>query len=89
VNFAVGAAEKKEAASAEISSLGMDDGEREASGHGSVDGVATGAQHLDAGARGEFVDAGDDGVRSVRGAQRRGRGGRGEQSAQEEDQKTH
>ena len=56
----------------------MDDGEREAGGDGGIDGVATGAQHLDAGARGKFVDADDDGVRSVRGAQRRGREGGGE-----------
>ncbi len=56
----------------------MDDGEREAGGDGGIDGVASGAQHFDAGARGEFVDAGDHGVRSVRGTQRRGRDGGGE-----------
>ena len=76
VSFSGGVAEKKEAASAEISGLGMDNGKREAGGDGGIDSVAAGAQHLDAGARGEFVDAGDDGVRSVRGAQRRGRDGR-------------
>ena len=78
VSFPGGVAEKKEAASAEISGLRMDDGEREAGGDGGIDGIATRAQHLDAGARGELVDAGDDGVRSVRRAQRRGRDGRGE-----------
>jgi hypothetical protein len=34
-------------------------------------------QHLNPGARSEFVDARDDGVWSVRRAQRRGRDGRG------------
>jgi hypothetical protein len=53
----------------------MDNGEREAGGDRGIDGVAAGAQHLDAGARGELVDAGDDGVRSMRGPQRRGRDG--------------
>ena len=77
VSFPGGVAEKKEAASAEISGLGMDDGEREAGGDGGIDSVAAGAQHLDAGARGEFVDAGDDGVPGVRRAQRRGRCDRG------------
>src|SRR5208283_6026803 len=57
VSFPGGAAEKKKAASAQISGLGMDDGEREAGGDGGIDSVATGAQHLDAGARGELVDA--------------------------------
>jgi hypothetical protein len=71
--FCRGIAEKHEAASAEISGLGMDDGEGEAGGHGGIHGVASGLQHLDAGAGGELVDAGDDGVGSVRRAQRRGR----------------
>ncbi len=60
----------------------MDNGKCEAGGYGSVDGIATGAQHLDASARGELVNAGDRGVRSMRGPQRRGRDGRGEQNAQ-------
>jgi hypothetical protein len=51
----------------------MDNGEREARGDGSIDGIAARAQYLDAGPRCELVDAGDDGVLSVRGAQRRGR----------------
>jgi len=78
VSFPVGVAEKKKTASAEISGLGMDHGEHEAGGHGGINGIATGAQHLDAGARGELVDAGDNGMRSVHGSQRRGRNGRGE-----------
>jgi hypothetical protein len=82
MSVAVGAAEKKEAASAEISSLRMHDGEREAGGDGGIDRIAARAQHLNAGARGELVDAGHDSVRSVRRAQRRGHDGRGEQSAQ-------
>jgi hypothetical protein len=60
----------------------MDDGERESSGDGGIDGVATGAQHLNASAGSEFVDARDHCVRSVRRAQRRGGEGRGEQNAQ-------
>jgi hypothetical protein len=51
----------------------MDDGEGEAGGHGGIHGVASGLQHFDAGAGGELVDAGDDGVGSMRRAQRRGR----------------
>ena len=77
MSFAVGVAEKKEAASAKISGLGMNDGEREAGGDGGIDGIASGLQHLNPGARGKLVNAGDDGVRSVRGTQRRGRDGRG------------
>ena len=67
----------------------MDDGEREAGGYGGVHGIASGLQHFDAGERGEFVDAGDDGVRSMRGAQRSGRRARDQQRAQAaEDWKT-
>jgi hypothetical protein len=87
-SFPVGIAEKKEAASAEISSSRIDDGEGEAGGDGGIDGIATRAQHFDAGARGKLVNAGDDGVRSVSRAQRRGCDDRGEYSAQAaEDQK--
>jgi len=75
VSFPGGVAEKKETTSAEISGLGMDDREREASSNGGIDGIASGAQHLDTGARSEFMDAGHDCVRSVRRAQRRGRDG--------------
>jgi hypothetical protein len=60
----------------------MDDGEREAGGDGGIDGIASGAQHLNTGLRSELVNAGDDGVRSVGGTQRRGHDGRGEYSAQ-------
>jgi hypothetical protein len=62
VSLACGVAKKKEPASAKIAGLGMDDGEREASSDGSIDGIASGAQHLHSGARGKLVDAGDDGV---------------------------
>ena len=77
MSFARGVAEKEEATAAQISGLGMDDGERESSSYGGVDRVAAGVQHLDTGARGEFVDAGDHGVGGMRGAQRRGCNGRG------------
>ena len=73
VSFAVGVAQEQKSASAKVSGLGMDDGEREAGGDGGIDGVASRAQHLDSGARGELVNAGDDGMRRVGGAQRRGR----------------
>jgi hypothetical protein len=67
----------------------MDYGEGEAGGDGGIHGIATGAQHLDASARGKLMNAGDDGVRSVRGAQRRGRDRGGQPSAQAaEDQRT-
>ena len=67
----------------------MDDGERESGSDGGIDGVATGAQHLNASARSEFVDARDHSVRSMRGAQRCGREGRGEPNAQTaEDENT-
>jgi hypothetical protein len=69
VSFAVGEAEEHEAAAAEISGLGMNDGEGETGGHGGVNGVAAGVEHLDSGTRGKFVDAGDERVRSVSGAQ--------------------
>jgi hypothetical protein len=66
----------------------MDDGKRKAGGHCGIDGIATGAQHLNASARRQFVDAGNNGMWSVRRTQRRGGDGRGEQSAHAaEDQK--
>jgi hypothetical protein len=37
---------KQEAAAAEVSSLGMDDGERKAGGHGGVDGIAARARSI-------------------------------------------
>ena len=70
VGFAVGIAQKKESASAEISGLRMDDGERKSGGDGGVDRIASGVQHFDAGAGREFVDAGDHGVRSMGRAER-------------------
>jgi len=67
----------------------MDHGKREAGGDGSIDGVASRVQHLDPSARGEFVDAGDNGVRSMRRPQRRSPDGRGEYHAEAaEDQKS-
>src|SRR5258708_6880950 len=78
VNLAVGLAQKKESPSSEISSLRMDDSERKASGDGGIDGVATGAKHLNARAGSQLVDARDHSVRSVRGAQRSGRDRGGE-----------
>jgi hypothetical protein len=56
----------------------MDDGEREAGGDGSIDCVASRLQHLNPGARSELMDAGDNGVRSVRRTQRCGCEGGGE-----------
>jgi hypothetical protein len=89
VSVPAGVAEKQETTAPEVSGLGMDDGEREAGGDSGIDGIASGSQHLHAGARGKFVDAGDDGVRSVRGAQRRGRAVGGAESREAaEDENT-
>ena len=65
MSFSVGIAQEQKAASAKVSGLGMDNREREAGGDRGIDGIASGAQHLDTGARGEFVDADHDGVRRV------------------------
>jgi hypothetical protein len=70
VDFAGSGPEKKETASAEVSSLRMDNGQCEAGGHGSVYGIASGLHHVYAGAGGKFVDTGDDRVRGVRGPER-------------------
>ena len=72
-----GCAEKEESTTAEIASLGMDDGEGESGGDGGVDGVASGLHDFYPGARGQFVNAGHDGVRRMAsGAAERRRGWR-------------
>jgi len=66
--FAVRIAKKHEAAAAKIPGLGMDDREREPGGNGSIHRIAAGMQHFNAGARGKFMNAGHDGMRSMGGA---------------------
>jgi hypothetical protein len=70
MRFARRSAEKEESTSAEVASLRMDDGEGESGGNGGVNGIASSLHDFGAGARSEFVNAGDDGVRSMRRAQR-------------------
>lgn len=59
----------------------MDDSERKAGRNGGIDGVSSRMQHLNAGAGSKLVNAGDDSVRGVRGAQRCRRRADGEQAA--------
>ncbi len=62
-------AQQKESASAEVAGLRMDDGQGESGGDGGVNGIASGLHDFDSGARGQFVNAGDHGVGSMRRAQ--------------------
>jgi hypothetical protein len=50
----------------------VDDGECKAGGDGSINGIASGTQHLDSGARGEFVHACNHCVLSMGGLRGRG-----------------
>jgi hypothetical protein len=50
----------------------MHHSQREAGGDSRIDRIASGLQHLNSGARGEFVNAGDDGVLSMCRPHRRG-----------------
>jgi hypothetical protein len=73
--FTIGAAEKHEPAAAQVTGLGMDNCERESSGDGGIDGVSSSVEHFYSGARGQFVNAGDDSVLRMCRPQRRGRSG--------------
>ena len=64
---------------------GMDDGEREARGYCGINGVAAGLHDFDSGAGSELVDAGDDGVLRMRGAEGRGRETCSEQKCERAD----
>ena len=55
-------ADEHEAASAEVSGEGIDDGEREADGYGCIDGVAALLEDGDAGVGGVVLDGDDHGV---------------------------
>ena len=62
MGFAVVVADEHEAAAAEVSSCGVDDGEGKADGDGCVDGVAALLQDGKAGVGGVVVDGDDHGV---------------------------
>jgi hypothetical protein len=74
MSFTIGAAEEHEPAAAEISGLRMDNRQRESSSHSGINRIASSVEHLYSGARGQFVNAGDDGVRRVSWAQWRSGG---------------
>ena len=77
VVFAVGGAEQEKSAAAQISGLRMDDGESEAGGDGGIDSVTASAHDFDSGLGCQFVNADNDGVRGVGGAEGRGEGDSG------------
>ena len=65
VRHSVGHANEHESAAAQVSRLGMNHRQSEASGHGGIDGVAAGLHHLDSGPGCQFVDAGNHGMRGM------------------------
>ena len=64
------AADEHEAAAADVSGGGVDDGEGEADGYGCVDGVAALLEDGDAGVGGVVLDGDDHGVGGGRGFRR-------------------
>ena len=59
--------DEHESAAADVAGKRVDDGEREADGDGSIDGVAAFLQDLNAGVGGEVMDGDDHGVRLAHG----------------------
>jgi hypothetical protein len=70
VRVAGGEADEHEASAADVAGLRMNDGEDESGGDGGVDGVAAALHRVNAGLRGELVDARDHGVRRALRAER-------------------
>ena len=79
VRLAIRHANKHEPAATDISGCGMHHGQREPSGHGGVDGIASSLHDFHADTRRQFVDADHDRVRGMNGVHRRGGGNRHQQ----------